>query len=240
MIGLLPTMVSPESVIWAAKPLIWFDARMASGVDGTAVASWGNRMGSAHVAAQATAASRPVVKRGTALGSVVRFDGINDWLDAGAIDLSGTYSASYLLAFSHNAAGQVYLEVGGNWQDGQIIYYTHAASATDYSVRTGNVGDSYCNPPVTSGAQVSGAVLDGTPGLNAMTTWLHGVAGVTPATIQANTDTLKSTLGLHIGSSLGAAYFTSADISHILLFDRALPAASMAAVSRALMSLCGI
>lgn len=122
---------------------LWLDATSIEQADATAVTSWRDKVSGANAVSMSTTASQPIVKNNILNGKpVVRFDGVDDYLDL-------TYPFDYKIYANHNACA---------WStDGN--YFAIGASTTSPYVaiykRSGNSFIKLANPDVlpTGGVQ---------------------------------------------------------------------------------------
>ena len=248
MLGLIPTMVQPDSVIYALRPRLWLDARYVSGASGAAVATLPDRSGNATNATQAVGAAQPAKILGGANGPIVRFDGTTDGMATAAIDLT-TFAACTLVAVADNnnagAAGYVVVESSASYSLNVgamlLAYGVTIADDVDYGHR-GDVGAGF---KVTTLAQAGMRRLIMVSDFSAaaaaeVVAYSNGSVPATADTNVENTGTSHGNHAFNIGARANAAsLFLTGDISQILLFTRVLTAAEVAALDAALLGIVG-
>lgn len=86
---------------------LWLDASQIAGLnDGDAVATWSDVSGNAQHATQATASKRPLYKTSILNGQpVVRFDGVDDFLENGTFTALNNASAASLFIVKRQTSG---------------------------------------------------------------------------------------------------------------------------------------
>ncbi len=103
---------------------LWLDASRLTGFsDGAGVTSWNDRSGNGHAAIQTTASRQPTYRSNVLNGlPVVRFDGVDDALDAGEIDLYRTGQTIFVVARVDVAKNQIFVSQHAGSTDGSWFF----------------------------------------------------------------------------------------------------------------------
>ena len=218
---------SPASLLGLVA---WYRAADLSLADGAAVATWTDSSGNGRDATQATGTKQPLYKTNIINGKpVVRFDGVDDFLNVPAIDLTGTSGLTLFVVVANITSGgdRVLFEYSTNinsFTDGFLLYReTGNSIAAALRGSAGGAGSNFVTTAsVTSAATVISAVYDKALATNEVTAWLNGTsAGTRPQNLN-NTGAFgnrASFIGMRAGTTLPLA----GDIAEILLYSRALP-----------------
>ena len=242
MLGLLQTMCQRDSVVLAARPRVWYDMRQLVGADGAACATLQDRSGNAIHALQTDAAKKPIIKRGVTGGTVLRFDGTTSCMRTTAtLDLSNTQAIT-VIAITSSTAGIIceYSNdsnvAGGRW----AIYRTASVISM---VGRGNVDYSARDSAAAyTGMRSIGGTWDCTLSNPEIAIFADGAPVSSNAVLSGNnTGSMAASQPVNIGArNNGLNSFMAGDIAQLVIFDRKLTDTHFAAVSRALLSMCGI
>lgn len=217
---------------------LWLDASQIVGLnDGDAVSTWSDLSGNAQHATQSTGSKRPTYKTSILNGKpVVRFDGVDDFLENGTFTALNNASAASLFIVKKHTSGAA-------------IRFPFLFVNNFYQFNLGG-GPKYWR---TSATEDANATLD-------WTTWTYEAqlfdgsqsGNANRLKIRSNgspvsvsyTGTIAATLGsgtgFYAGSNDGTAYFWNGDIAEIIAYSTAPSAGDLALLEQYLAAKYGL
>ena len=225
---------SPTSIPGIA---LWLDASDAASItlDGSNnVSQWNDKSGNGKHAAQATTTKRPSYQTAVQNGlNAVRFDGVDDCLQAASVTLSGQFTI--VLACKTTTAKPFFIEHSANVNPNQGFYF-YGTTPTASAVRRTATGIVSPDVNVTWYGSAAGVAV-----FRSLSSLVGGLAysirknGVAQALTGSGTTTISSaesiTDTLNIGSrNNGAAPISDGDYYEVMLYDRPLTDAEVGAL----------
>lgn len=215
-----PAQIAGLSGWWKADEGLYSDtARTTPSTAGGAIAAWSDLSGKGFHATQATAAKRPTLQTAIVNGKpVVRFDGVDDWLETASAQLvgaDGTWTA-FSVAKPQNTTGIKLIashDNGGSVRVAQFLRYNAAALETVTFDTAGG------NAAVTGGAVSGFDLLEAKRTATTLEAFLNGTSVVQASPAGAPK---SAAVALHIGAYRGASEFMNGDIAELLIYNRAL------------------
>jgi len=216
---------------------MWLDASQISGLgEGAAVALWPDQSGLGNNSTQSDPTRQPTYHTNGAGGRpVVRFDGVDDILDAGELSLYTEGQTVFVVARSAGAQNQVLVaqhagSLNGSWYFADTPQGLRYMIINDQNVRV----DDVVPARVVDDLGVWTARYDG----QTLRIFANGVPVGSPA---PQSGPIKDdNRHVYIGNYAGPGWSFSGDISQVVVFDRALGTADRLAVESYLAGHCGI
>lgn len=221
----------------------WVDALRTIGLSDTdAIGTWPDLSGKSNDFAQGTGGNKPLYRTGLANGTypVVRFDGVDDYMQTGAIPALNTASFTVLAVLSNPSSGSSGRVVSLGWTSGFGAGSADAAgvlraSATTYSAyhrdSAGAFNGVNVNPTVASGeVTVLTLVSDGNAGVKPLI-YKNGVLQ-TGGAAGAVGGVGSGHLRVSIGRASGGGSPCQVDLCAVAVFSVALPGSLRARAER--------
>jgi hypothetical protein len=202
-----PTAFSPSSIAGLG---LWVDASQITGLaDGDPVATWSDLSGNGRNFAQATSAQRPTYKVSILNGKpVVRFDGVDDRLDAAYVVAQGLSVFSVLVPRTNTGTPAYYDDVSTS---GSPCTIYRGAGAGNYTLNAGT--------DLNSGT----AVATGTP---VVTGGIYSAASSVVTINGTSASGAAGSSGYTVGPRLGcnrlSGNFAQVDFAEYLIYNSAL------------------
>jgi hypothetical protein len=219
---LIPTKGASEAP-WSPlvlEPALWFDAAQLTGlVDNDPVGSWTDASGNGRHAVQGTGAAKPTYKTAALNGRpVVRFDGVDDWLQTAAFGAALAQPTTITLVGTATGADNYFYD--GLNDGGRHVIITNNGGSSTTALLYAGTGAPY-TVPAFGPARVYTALFSGA----ASRLWVDGTA----AGAAADGGTLALP-GLTLGAYWGALANLTGDVAEVVLVNRALSGDERAAL----------
>jgi hypothetical protein len=251
MLGMLQTMVQPDSVIYALSATLWYDARYISNTtlsgSDRIISSVANRAESGYTMKMESESRRPILTfSGSSKTPVIRFDGVDDFLSASAVNWGGVPAVTAFLKFNSlsRKTTQHLFDRGANWEFsaggwGLIARRTPLGNPYFDDAYVGwNNGSTYnvtrlhgpfnYNRVNTFSFRLDASQVSGSNEVTFFTSGVEPSGGVTTGTVDFASSTRFGTHEMSLGGARGISFWNfHGDVHQAVLFTRALTNAQM-------------
>ena len=216
---------------------MWLDANQFAGLgDGAPVAAWPDQSGLGSDATQSDATRRPTFRANAVNGRpAVRFDGVDDVLDAGELGLYTEGQTVFVVARTNAAQNQVLVgqhagALNGSW------YFAETSGGLRYTII--NSADVRVDNDVPEQAAGDFGVWVARYDGSALRIFANGMPVGRPA--EQSGAIKDDNRHVYVGSYAGPGWTFSGDIAEVLVYDRALGTTERLAIEAYLARHCGI
>lgn len=216
-------------------PVAWYRADLGITLNGTTVSAWADQSGNGYNLAQATAANQPTYEAaGFNSQPSVKFDGTNDVLVSGNVDLSATNKVSAFIVWQFTVAAGTYGYLFGTDTSYSTVFFSLGAGSVSaptvgnvFLVDTkGNVGIAQCANVTTSAYDQNKhygvASCDRSLTTNEAGLYLDGTQITNAAANNANNTNNFGNRPLAIGSAWAGTLPANGRIAEYALFNKIL------------------
>lgn len=236
---------------WFSGLQLWLDASdpatlfqssggAAAVSDGDPIGQWRDKSGNLRNFVQASGTSKPALKTSIKNGrNVVRFDGVNDFLDGGDILDFGTGPFTLFFVIRNNVTTDtpVFVKDSGNGADLGVFIALNAATANDgIYYYNGSAATTFGYAGSTVGWMQPSVIRTGT-GSNGLTLYANGILRATITDSRNLSNTRSICLGQYATGSFGKY---SGDFAEILVWNVALDSGQRQAIEAYLQTKWGV